>query len=363
MTTLEARFDQRLREFSSRRAELPGLERARDAAEASFRALEDAGCRNTDPDAYFAARDALRAAESAVREAHTERDEVEYLLRTAPFIREYATQEAVAEDASGATALDGFVRVTHKSQKSNVFQRYLAAVEGQPADAGRRARTDGSDFRCPSCDAATVFVSRESSMVCPSCGHARAFMEMSEANLTYEQELTQNVVSFFSYKRLNHFCEWLSSLQGRENTEIPQEVVDAVRAEFKKSRATTRADIKPSKVREYLKKLKLQKYYEHCHHICNVLNGVPAPKLPSALEERLKAMFTEIQEPFEKHCPPTRRNFLSYSYVLYKFCELLGEDEYLPYFPLLKSSEKLWAQDCIWRNMCKELCWEFIPSV
>lgn len=111
----------------------------------------------------------------------------------------------------------------------------------------------------------------------------------------------------------------------QENTEIPDSVIDAVKAEFKKTRTTTRAEIKPSKVREFLKKLKLNKYYEHTNAICNMLNGVPAPRLSHELEEKLKAMFAEIQEPFEKNCPANRKNFLSYGYTLYKFCELLGE--------------------------------------
>ena len=58
-----------------------------------------------------------------------------------------------------------------------------------------------------------------------------------------------------------------------------------------------------------------------------------------------------------------RKNFLSYSYVLFKFCELLGEDEYLQYFPLLKSKEKLYQQDLIWKKICTDLLWEFIPTV
>lgn len=90
---------------------------------------------------------------------------------------------------------------------------------------------------------------------------------------------------------------------------------------------------------------------------------MPAPKLPAALEDRLKAMFAEIQEPFERNCPPKRKNFLSYAYTLYKFCELLGEDEYLQHFPLLKSNVKLYAQDQIWKKICRDLMWEFIPSV
>jgi hypothetical protein len=116
-------------------------------------------------------------------------------------------------------------------------------------------------------------------------------------------------------------------------------------------------------VREFLKKLKLNKYYEHTHHIVDVLNGVPPPKLTEDLESRLKRMFAQIQDPFDKHCPPTRRNFLSYSYVLFKFCELLGHDELLPYFPLLKSSEKLYQQDQIWKKICGELDWQYIASV
>ena len=65
----------------------------------------------------------------------------------------------------------------------------------------------------------------------------------------------------------------------------------------------------------------------------------------------------------EKYCPSTRKNFLSYSYVLYKFCQLLDKDEYLKYFTLLKSREKLHLQDQIWKKICEEVNWEFIQSI
>ena len=74
-------------------------------------------------------------------------------------------------------------------------------------------------------------------------------------------------------------------------------------------------------------------------------------------------MFKEIQIPFIRHCPKDRKNFLSYSYVLHKFVELLGLDEFLPSFPLLKSREKLHQQDLIWEKICRDLGWEFIRSL
>ena len=38
-------------------------------------------------------------------------------------------------------------------------------------------------------------------------------------------------------------------------------------------------------------------------------------------------------------------------------------DNLLVYFPLLKSREKLQQQDRIWKMMCKELKWQYIPSI
>ena len=80
-------------------------------------------------------------------------------------------------------------------------------------------------------------------------------------------------------------------------------------------------------------------------------------------EEELRRMFKEIQIPFQKHCPEDRKNFLSYSYILHKFVQLLELDEFIPCFLLLKSREKLHQQDMIWKNICKELKWQFIPSI
>ena len=74
-------------------------------------------------------------------------------------------------------------------------------------------------------------------------------------------------------------------------------------------------------------------------------------------------MFKEIQIPFHKFCPKSRKNFLSYSYVLHKFVELLELDDFLPCFILLKSREKLHQQDQIWKQICGYLNWQFIPSV
>jgi len=146
-------------------------------------------------------------------------------------------------------------------------------------------------------------------------------------------------------------------------TTIPEEVIEQLRSELKKLKIQKVEEITHAKIRSLLKKLRLNKWYEHVPFITNLLNGIKPPSMPQELEETLRIMFKDIQKPFDDHCPMERKNFLSYSFVLFKMCELLEEDEYLQFFPLLKSKEKLYSQDVIWKKICSTLRWEFIPTV
>jgi hypothetical protein len=116
-------------------------------------------------------------------------------------------------------------------------------------------------------------------------------------------------------------------------------------------------------IKSILKKLNLNEYYEHIPYIKSKITGKPAPTINRKTEEKLKKMFDKIQEPFERHCPKDRINFLSYSYVLHKYCQLLELDEFIKCFPLLKSRSKLRAQDIIWKKICEDCNWQFYPSV
>lgn len=95
----------------------------------------------------------------------------------------------------------------------------------------------------------------------------------------------------------------------------------------------------------------------------NHVSGIPLPIITKEQEEELRVMFKEIQIPFMKCCPKGRKNFLSYSYVLHKFCQLLELDHVLASFPLLKSREKLQQQDIMWEQICNDLGWEFHRSI
>lgn len=170
-------------------------------------------------------------------------------------------------------------------------------------------------------------------------------------------------VSYFAYKRINHLQEWLSQVQGKETTEIPEEIYDKILYEIKKQRISNMADLTQAKLRSILKKMKENKYYEHTAHILNRLNGMPAMHMPPELEERIRSMFKQIQTPFLKHAPSQRKNFLSYSYVLRKLVQLLDREDLMVNFKTLKSRQKTYAMDMTWKKICEELDWPFIQTI
>jgi hypothetical protein len=219
---------------------------------------------------------------------------------------------------------------------------------------------DGYDI-CKKChEDSVVLIHSEGILVCQKCGYQIPILIDSDKP-SYKDPPRE--ISYFAYKRINHFNEWLAQFQAKESTDIPDDVYNKILLEIKKERISDMRSLTPSKLREILKKLKLNKYYEHVPHIINRLNGVPPPIMSRETEEKLRMMFKEIQTPFMRHCPKDRKNFLSYSYVLHKFVQLLGLDEFLACFPLLKSREKLHQQDQIWKKICEDLKWEFIKSL
>jgi len=213
---------------------------------------------------------------------------------------------------------------------------------------------------CHDCNVAREELPTEGILVCPKCGSEEYAMIVSDMPSFRDPPKERNN---YAYKKINHLNEILNQFQAKESTVIPDDVMNEVVLEIRKRRITNIADLNEKDAREILKKLGRSKYYEHAAHILSRLNGNPPPTITPEIEEKIRTMFQEIQAPFLLYCPNDRTNFLSYSYILFKFFELLDLDEYKVYFPLLKSRDRLIAHDQIWKKICDYLKWEFIQSV
>jgi len=243
-----------------------------------------------------------------------------------------------------------------QKDKMSLVDDYLVYVDPNYI----RTNTDSPAVSCQKCNQELNCMLQEGIMICPSCGYQELLL--IEQNRPIYRQSTQEA-SHKSYKRSNHFNEWISQITASESTDIPDEIFNKILNEIRKEKIKDPRNITYGKMREILKKLNQNRYYEHIYYIIYRINGTTPPNFTPEFEEKLRNMFKEIQAPFLKHCPRDRKNFLSYSYVLYKFCQLLEKDEYLKHFSLLKSREKLHIQDQIWKKICEEVNWEFIQSI
>ena len=289
--------------------------------------------------------------------------EKDYLLDNSHFIFEYfENKKKIAECTNKTTILDTFFNKNKDDQKESVsnekknIQKYLTNVDDSFLDINNFVQQ--TDI-CRDCNKGEMIpVDHEGILVCNICSKSIPYLVENEKP-SYKEPPKE--VCFYAYKRINHFREILAQFQAKETTQIPDEVIVNINLQIKKERIKL-SQITNKRAKDILKKLGYNKYYEHIPFIKDKL-GIKPPIMSAELEDTLCNLFMDVQGPYAKYCPDDRVNFLNYYYTIYKLCELLDQHQFLPYFPMLKDREKRIEQDEIWRNICGELDWEYIPTI
>lgn len=194
--------------------------------------------------------------------------------------------------------------------------------------------------------------------VCLRCGQVNE--ECRSYSNTYEQSLS--VIPKYEYQRITHFRDRLMQAQGNQNTILPKHIIELLERELAKHHVDPK-DVTPEIIGYILKKLKARKFYEHESLIVSYFTGKTTLKLTQDEEKELITKFLAIQEPFQRCKPKDRKSFLSYKYVIHKLLELMDKEDLASHFPYLKSTDKLCKLDHIWKKICEEVGFVFIPSL
>lgn len=240
--------------------------------------------------------------------------------------------------------------------RAKLYDNYLNIISNNHK---KNNLVDSSVCSRENCGGETFISQNDGCVICRKCGLSSSILLTSEKP-NYNDPVQDT--GTYAYKRINHLTEILSQLQAKESTDIPPKVFEGILRELKK-RKINKNDLDIFRLRRILKKLNYRKYYEHVPHILQIINGKEPPNFTRKNEAEIKKMFKDIQKPFAIFCPKNRKNFLNYSYVLHKFCELLDLDEYITYFPLLKNNAKLLQHDKIWKNIGEYMKWEYYKSI
>jgi len=298
-----------------------------------------------------------------------------YLLDNSKYIFHYFEQKQQISSGTVTTqnsnAVNSFFKIKSVSneaanpqsdkyaQSKKAYQNYWRNVGSELPNIQNFIIT--SDL-CEICNVGEMIPQDEEGiLICNNQGCGKFITYIVDSSKPTNKE-PPNEVSYTAYIRLNHFKEILSQFQAKETTQIPEEVINAIKARIKKERIKDMSLINYDKMRDILRKLGFNKYFEHIQYI-NSLFGIKPPIMNEELHETLCVLFIEIQKPWAVHCPANRTNFFNYTYTLHQLCVLLDQTQYLPYIPMMKDREKQLEQDMIWKKVCNDLDWEYFPSV
>jgi hypothetical protein len=284
-------------------------------------------------------------------------DEMDYYDKTGDLIIEYYKlrdmKETNINESKNILEYLGKNKISNKTSnelnRAELFDKYWQIIEGV------RINIDDGTKRikyCFDCNCEKVLDYIISAYICPDCGDIEEIIIDDDIQIK----------DYSPYQRINHFREWLNQFQAKQSPEIPDEVYHDIINELNKNRITDFSQINKIRMKAILKKLGYNSYYEHVHYIINKLSNLPPPKITRDMEKIFIKMFKKIEEPWRIYKQPDRKNFLSYSYVLYKFCELLELDHLLEFFSLHKAQNKLMENDVIWKKICNHIGWEYIDS-
>jgi hypothetical protein len=295
-------------------------------------------------------------------------DLINYLLESSLIMTEYVEIEERERELLNTSELsqEGNTELNELYKKKHVLiDTYLCKFE----PGYRSQKTNGNPDITHCLDCNVQLTTDRSFLVCPSCGICSQTIEQA-TELSYKELQDFDYRPQFTYDKMTHLEDWLRRFQAKENRSIPQEILDKVLLEANKERIQDLNTLTEDKIKRYLKKLNLNDYYDNVIGIINRINGRPPFTLTSEIEDKIKTMFQQIQDPYEKFKPQGRKNFLSYSYTLHKFFQILGLHEFAKYFPLLKSTDKLRQQDDIFKKIVGFMSqkdpatkWVFYPSI
>lgn len=204
-------------------------------------------------------------------------------------------------------------------------------------------------------------------MVCPSCNTQVTVTEFYVRPVTTDSSYSDKK----EYQRFPHFCNWLDNIQGKSKTVVPDNVIAMVKKEIHRERMDDHLDqLDEFDIRRYLQKHRkkgMDKFYDNCPQILYIVTGTPPLQMTSDMEHNLKLLFMAIQEPFELFKTENRHNFSSYSYIIFRFCQLLGYTTFLPKLKLHKDPKIRHENDATWKKICKymggeEKGWKFIKT-
>jgi len=210
------------------------------------------------------------------------------------------------------------------------------------------------------CEDCNVDFQREDDFIfiCPICGFE---YKLLTSNSGYNENSRINTAQRYVYEKRVHFGDSIKKYQGIQNTTISANVYQDISSKIK-SHEIPLENFTKEHLYHFLKSTGHSDHYENMTLIYYEITGIKPPDI-SHLESKLYEFFDQIEPIYERIKSPERSNFLNGQFILYKLLQKLRYPCKEEDFYILKTRDKMLEHDQIWKKICKELSWTFIPTV
>lgn len=129
-------------------------------------------------------------------------------------------EQTNVEQSFKNTKMLNFVEKKESFQRANHLNDYMKIID---KTYNPKIIYNKNVNKCEDCNVEMTLYVSEGFQVCDKCGRQDSIITESDKP-SYKDPPPE--VSYFAYKRMNHFNECLAQFQGKESTEVPQEVLD-----------------------------------------------------------------------------------------------------------------------------------------
>lgn len=292
--------------------------------------------------------------------AQYEQERADYLLNTSESMYRYVESDKNRSQKKNLKGLSDLVKPkisdmqTQLSDRTDYYNKYRSSVDPEYVYINESIVND--ENYCSNCNRFRTLNPDYGVLVCEECASQVTASGMHEKPTAKDYHPTDS--RYYEYKRFAYFCNYLNNLQGKESRQVPPDVLNAVMVEIRREKKENRVEeLTDADIRRYLKKYKNLKYnrlYDHTTQILFKVTNITPILLTPEMEQNFKILFIQIQEPFELY-KGERLNFSTISFIVFKFCQLLGYTQFQNKLKLHKNPQLLYKLDMIWKKICTHL--------
>jgi tRNA1(Val) A37 N6-methylase TrmN6 len=212
----------------------------------------------------------------------------------------------MGEDSLGGGSCGGAVEKSSTTQKRKMHTYWKNVCDEIP----NLQEYALSAEICTNCGKGEYIINEEEGTYnCHFCGHF--ILQYVNTPKHFNNE-APGEVTYTTYDRLIHFKEILSQFQAKETTKIPEEMVKNIANRIRKERIKDISEIDYDKMRDILRTLGYNHYFEHIQLI-NSIFGIEPPQMDKELYD------ITINKIEQKYGTIKKHNLINDDFLLYNF--------------------------------------------